>query len=98
MTKEDFVFSIGFQGESAIVDGKARKENKKLTTAQLTEKGLFRAAFCSALYDNSEEDMMSVLEAYNQQSGAQMKSVADMKKMLGVYTVPDGIKKTTVIN
>ena len=98
MTKEEFVFSVGFQGESAIVDGKARKENKKLDTLQLTEKGLFRAAFCSALFDNNESEMMSVIDAYNKHSGAQMKSVDDMKKMLGVYTVPDGIKKITVIN
>ncbi len=98
MTREEFVFSIGFQGEAAIVDGKARKENKNLNTAQLTEKGLFRAAFCSAIFDNNESEMKSVLEAYNKLSGAGMKTVDDMKKMLGIYAVPDGIKKITVIN
>lgn len=98
MTKEEFVFTIGFQGEAAIVDGKARKENKKLNTAELTEKGLFRAAFCSALFDENEADMMLVLDSYNKQSGAEMKSLDDMKKMLGIYTVPDGIKKITVVN
>ncbi len=98
MTREEFVFSVGFQGESAIIDGKARKANKGLDTAGLVEKGLFRAAFCSALFDNNETDMKIVLEAYNSHSGASMKTVDDMKKMLGIYTVPDGIKKITVIN
>ena len=98
MTKDEFVFSIGFQGEAAIVDGKARKENKKLNTSELAEKGLFRAAFCSALYDDNAEDMKFVLEAYNKHSGTQMQTVDDMKKMLGIYSVPEGIKKVTVIN
>ena len=98
MTKEEFTFSIGFQGEAAIVDGNARKENRKLDTVALADKGLFRAAFCSALFDNNEEDMMNVVESYNRQSGTGMKSIDDMKKMLGIYTVPDGIKKVTVIN
>ena len=98
MTREEFVFSIGFQGESAIVDGKARKENKSLDTAKLAEKGLFRAAFCSALFDDSVDDMKLVLDVYNRQSGSEMETVDDMKKLLGIYTVPDGIKKVTVIN
>ena len=98
MTREEFVFSVGFQGEAAIVDGKARKDNKKLTTAELAEKGLFRAAFCSALYNDSESEMKLVLEAYNSKGGTSMETVDDMKKMLGIYTVPDGIKKVTVIN
>ncbi|MDC7228106.1 MAG: hypothetical protein PQJ61_15185 [Spirochaetales bacterium] len=98
MTKEEFVFSIGFQGEAAIVDGKARKEYKNLSTSELAEKGLFRAAFCSALFDNDESEMKSVLESYKNQSGAQMSSIDDMKKMLGLYAVPDGINKVTVIN
>lgn len=98
MTKEEFTFSIGFQGESAIVDGKARKDNKNLSTAQLAEKGLFRAAFCSALYDDSQPDMKTVLDEYNRQSGSSMETIDDMKKLLGIYTVPDGIKKVTVIN
>ncbi len=98
MTREEFVFSIGFQGEAAIVDGKARKENKSLNTAQLAEKGLFRAAFCSALFDEKESDMELVLNTYNKLSGAGMKTVDDMKKMLGIYAVPEGIKKITVIN
>ncbi len=98
MTKEEFVFSIGFQGETAIVDGRARKENKKLSTSELAEKGLFRAAFCSALYDNNEDEMLSVLDAYNKKGGTSMKTVDDMKKMLGIYAVPDGIKKVTIVN
>lgn len=98
MTKDEFVFSVGFQGEAAIVDGKARKEYKKLNTAELAEKGLFRAAFCSALFDDNADGLKLVLDAYNKHGGTQMQTVDDMKKMLGIYSVPDGIKKITVVN
>lgn len=98
MTREEFVFSIGFQGESAIVDGKAKKENGKLSTVQLAEKGLYRAAFCSALYEGSDEGMQAVVDVYNRESGAALSGADDMKKLLGVYTVPDGIRKVSVVN
>ncbi|MBI9106075.1 MAG: hypothetical protein JEZ04_04970 [Spirochaetales bacterium] len=97
MTREEFVFSIGFQGESAIIDGKAKKENGKLTTVQLVEKGLFRAAFCSALFAGSQDEMKIVVDSYNRQSGSSLDGIDGMKKLLGVYTVPDGIKKISVI-
>jgi hypothetical protein len=98
MTRDEFVFTIGFQGESAIVDGRARKENKGLSTKELAEKGLFRAAFCSAVYNNIPEEMMLVLDTYNEQSGTELRTVDDMKRMLGIYAVPEGIKKITVIS
>ena len=98
MTREDFVFSIGFQGEAAIVDGKARGIYKKLGTAELAARGLFRAAFCSALFDDNEEDLKIVLDEYNSKSGTELRTVDDMKKMLGIYAVPEGIKKVTVIS
>ena len=98
MTREEFVFSIGFQGESAIVDGRAKKENGRLSTVQLAEKGLYRAAFCSALYAGSDEEMKAVVDIYNNASGASLESADDMKKLLGVYTVPEGIKKVSVVN
>jgi len=98
MTREEFVFSIGFQGESAIIDGKAKKENGKLSTKELADKGLYRASFCSALYAGSEDEMKIVLDSYNKQSGGELSSIDDMKKLLGIYTVPDGIKKISVIN
>jgi hypothetical protein len=98
MTREEFVFSVGFSGESAIIDGKAKKENGRLSTRELAEKGLYRAAFCSALYAGSDDEMKIVLDNYNSQSGSELSSIDDMKKLLGIYTIPEGIKKVTVIN
>ncbi len=97
MKREDFVFTIGYQGDTALVDGRARKDFNKLSTEDLAERGLWRAAFCSALYDNSEEKMKKVVEEYNRKSGAHLESVNDMKRMLGVFEVPEDITKIKVL-
>ncbi len=91
MTREDFVFSIGYQGVAAIVDKAARNKYGKLSTGELAEKGLFRAAFCSALYSGSEEELKTVTDIYNSRNKADLKSPEDMKRLLGVFNVPDNI-------
>ncbi len=97
MTREDFVFSVGYQGIAAIVDKSARSKYGKLSTAELAEKGLFRASLCSALYADSEEEMKSVTEIYNSRNRADVKSPEDMKRLLGVFGVPDNITKIIAI-
>ena len=97
MKREDFVFTIGYQGDTALVDGRARKDFNKLSTEELAEKGLWRAAFCSALYEEDEEQMKMVVDKYNQKSGARLETVNDMKRMLGVFEVPEEITKIKVL-
>ncbi len=97
MKREDFIFTIGYQGDLTLVDGKAKKEYGKFDTDALVEKGLFRAAFCSALYDGDREKMKHVVESYNSVSGAKLETVEDMKRMLGVYQVPEEVEKVKVL-
>ncbi len=97
MKRGDFVFSIGYQGESAIIDKQAKNMYGMLSSAELAEKGLFRAAFNSALYSENNEETESVLAIYNRKSGAGLPSVESMKRMLGVFKVPDKIIKVTLI-
>jgi hypothetical protein len=97
MKREDFMFTIGYQGDTALVDGKAKKEYGKLGIDQLLEKGLHRAAFCAALYDGETEQMQKVVETYNRISGASLSSTQDMKRMLGVFQVPQNISKVKVL-
>jgi hypothetical protein len=95
--REDFIFTIGYQNDVTLVDGKAKKEYGKLSTEELAERGLFRAAFCSAIYEGDEQKMKSVVESYNRRSGAKLETVEDMKRMLGVYHVPDEVEKVKVL-
>jgi hypothetical protein len=97
MKREDFMFTIGYQGDTALVDGKAKKEYGKLDLDGLLEKGLYRAAFCAAVYEENEEQMNRVVEEYNRASGASLASPQDMKRMLGVFQIPQNISKVKVL-
>ena len=64
LPREDFVFTIGYDGPVAVVDRQAKKKYGKLSTRELAEKGLFRSAYSSAVYSGSEEDVKFVAEAF----------------------------------
>ncbi|MBB6482495.1 hypothetical protein [Spirochaeta isovalerica] len=97
MKKTVFNFIIGYHGDSAVVDKRALKANSSLTSRELADKGLFKSAFCDALYDNDQESMQYILNLYNEQSGSAYKSIDQLKLLFGVYTVPDEIQKTAKI-
>ncbi len=97
MQRDDFVFSIGFHGETAIVDGHAKKLYSKLSTKELLEKGLLKTAFCSALFSGDQKEVKDVLENYNRIRGSNYNSIEDLKRLFGVFSVTDNIKKVSVI-
>ena len=97
MKKIDFMFAIGYQGVSAIVDKHAKNQYGKLSGRELSEKGLFKTAFCSALYDEDTSGLEEVVAIYNRISGESMSSVESMKRLLGVFDVPDNITKATYV-
>ncbi|MEA1910149.1 MAG: hypothetical protein U9N32_00550 [Spirochaetota bacterium] len=97
MTKVDFMFAIGYQGISAIVDKNAKKQYGKLTGNQLADKGLFKPAFCAALFDEDKAKQEEVLNIYNKMSGERIATLDAMKRLLGVFEVPSHISKVTYV-
>jgi hypothetical protein len=87
MKREEFVFTIGYQGGVAIVDSHAFKRYKKYSTLRLLEEGLFKAAFCSALWDDNKEEQQLILDRYNEKSEHRYTSVEDLKRVFGVFEV-----------
>ena len=65
LSREDFVFTIGYDGPSAVVDKQAKKKYGRLSTRELAEKGLFRAAYSSAVFSKDTQELKFVAEAYN---------------------------------
>ena len=65
LSREEFVFTIGYDGPAAVVDNQAKKKYKNLSTRELVEKGLFRAAYSSAVYSKDPQELKFVAEAYN---------------------------------
>ena len=65
LPREDFVFTIGYDGPVAVVDNQAKRKYGKFSTRELAEKGLFRAAYSSAVYSKDSRELRFVVEAYN---------------------------------
>ncbi|MEW6549527.1 MAG: hypothetical protein AB1407_08705 [Spirochaetota bacterium] len=85
ISREDFIFAIGFEGPVAVVDGKAKKEFGKLSTMELAEKGLYRAAFSSALFSKSEKEMADFISFFNAKAGTSYSEASQLSRLFGVY-------------
>ncbi len=97
MTRHEFVFTIGFQGDAAIVDKRAKRQYGRLTTMQLAEKGLYRAAFCSALYSGDKGEMSEFVRHFAEKTHNPDLTEDQVKRIFGVYTVPDEVKRVVSI-
>lgn len=85
IAREDFIFTIGFDGAVAVVDGKAKKEFGKLSTMQLAEKSLYRAAFSSALYSGKPDEMKAFMDFFNAKAGTHYTDAAQLSRLFSVY-------------
>lgn len=56
MRREDYIFCIGYEGSTAIVDGKLMRRHRFQGTHQLAEAGLYKQAICSALWNGQSVD------------------------------------------
>lgn len=92
--REDFMFTVGYEGSTAIVDGKAKKQFGSLSVDDLIDQGQYKAAFCAALYDQDEEAMRKVRESYNSLTGSEYENSDQMRRLLGVDRVRDDIAKS----
>ncbi|MFO8064042.1 MAG: hypothetical protein ACQETQ_08755 [Spirochaetota bacterium] len=97
MKREDFVCTIGYQGAVAVVNASIRKKYGKLSTLQLAEKGLYSQAFRSAVFSGDEEEMQSLLEYFRAHTNLPADSPESLKRLFGVFTVPEGIERTMAI-
>ena len=116
ISRADFVFTIGYEGNTAVVDGAMKKRYGSRSTAQLAELGLYKQALCSAIYDRaaassgrpdslqggkddheSAGELEKVLEIYNRHQEHKLEFVEDLKRLFGVFEVPDGVGKVLVV-
>lgn len=91
--RKEYAFTIGYSGNTAIVDGSLKQRFKSLTPQALAKAGQFKAALCAALYDRSEEGLRQVLEEFNRRTPRPLRSVDELKRIFGVFDVPPGVGK-----
>lgn len=94
ISREDAVAAIGYDGNAALVDRAVKKSCASMTTAQLAESGLFRAAAASAIYSGDREELAMVAAAYNKAAGTTY-SVEAIPRLFGV-TKPN-VNKTLAL-
>jgi hypothetical protein len=87
LSREDFVFTIGYDGPVAVIDRQAKKRYGALSARELAEKGLFRAAYSSAVYSKDPEDMRTLIEIYNRISGESLSVNSPLDRLFGVFPV-----------
>ena len=87
LPREDFIFTIGYDGPAAVVDKQARKKYGKLSTSELAEKGLFRAAYSSAVHSGAQNELELVAEAYNRLGGHSPVEPSALDRLFGVSPV-----------
>ncbi len=84
MKREDFVFTVGFDGATSVVDGAARRRHGRASVDELLEAGLYRPAACAALWDGDEAAIGRVIETVNRMSGSSLRGREDLIRLFGV--------------
>ena len=97
MRREDYVFCIGYEGSTAIVDGKLIRKHRSHATGQLAEAGLFKQAICSALWSGKTEELEEILSIYNRKTVTGVRTAEELTRIFGTSGVPEGVKKVTVV-
>jgi len=95
LSRTDFIFTIGYDGPVAVVDGQAKKRYGSLSTAALAQKGLFRAAYSSAVYSGDSGEIAWVIEAYNKAAGTSYKPEDSLERLFGVF--PVDVKRAVIL-
>jgi len=93
--RTDFVFTIGYDGPVAVVDGQAKKRYGSLSTSDLAKKGLFRAAYSSAVFAKDNKELALVIEEYNKAAGTSYKPEDSLERLFGVF--PVDVKRAVVL-
>ena len=86
LSRKEFIFTIGYDGPAAVVDGQAKKLYSSLSTRELAQKGLFRAAYSSAIWSKDPKELEIVAEIYEKTTGASV-PIASMERLFGVFPV-----------
>ncbi|MDR1909248.1 MAG: hypothetical protein LBQ35_04975 [Spirochaetaceae bacterium] len=95
LSREEFVFTIGYDGPLAVVDGQALKRYGRLSTQELAERGLFRAAYSSALYSKDAGELRLVAEVYNRTASEAAADPASLDRLFGV--LPTAAKRAITL-
>jgi len=97
MTRNAFVFCIGYNGGTAIVDRKLEAQYGRLGTRELFAQGLYKPAVASAIYAKSDADLAWLLTEYDRVTGTQLRDIDALKRTVGVGEIYNTILRTSYL-
>ena len=97
MRKADFVFCIGYDGSTAIVDGRLQRKQGAQGPTGLAEAGLYKQALALAAHDGDAAASEAVLAYYNAHTAHPVGTVAELERLYGTTTAPEGVTKVNVV-
>ena len=97
MTRNAFVFCIGYNGGTAIVDRKLEGQYGRLGTRELFAQGLYKPAVASAIFAKSTDDLEWIRGQYSEVTGRELRDVDALKRTVGVGEVYSTIQKTSYL-
>ena len=89
MKREEFMCVVGYDGNTALVDADSARKYRNLSTMELVEKGLYRPAFCSALYSGDADEQHRLVQWFREHSPLEADSIEGLGRLFGVSAVPD---------
>jgi hypothetical protein len=95
LSREDFVFTIGYDGPAAVVDRQAKQKYGALSTRALAEAGLFRAAYSSAVYSKNADELHTLIDLYNKAAGTALTADSSLDRLFGVF--PIDVKRLIIL-
>ncbi|MDR1929990.1 MAG: hypothetical protein LBQ44_05090 [Treponema sp.] len=95
LPRDYFIFTIGYDGPSAVVDNQARRRYGSLSTEALADLGFFRAAYSSAIYSGNKEEKTLVIKKYNKAAGTSYGPEDSLDRLFGVF--PTAVKRAILI-
>ena len=97
MTRNAFVFCIGYNGGTAIVDRKLEVQYGRLGTRELFAQGLYKPAVASAIFAKNTEDLEWIRGEYSRATGRDLRDIEALKRTVGVGEVYPSIQRTSFL-
>lgn len=97
MRRADFIFCLGFDGATAVVDGRLQRRYGSLSARELAEAGLYKQAISAAVFDNDQQSLDAILALYNRTAARPVASTTELERLYGVTGVPEALSRVTII-
>jgi hypothetical protein len=98
MKQQEYMFTIGFSGNTAIVDGAAMKKYGKLGFDELVGQGLYKPALGAAFFSGDTEALNRIVVAYNSAAGTNFEGPDQIMRVFGLEPAPENLEKVKILS